>query len=88
MIIYCLSIVVKDTETKIMIPFFSYFVLYLQLFPDFDYPAMKRNYQMYESIDKFINDCYDRRTAPETDPMFHKGEQQQQYNSFIPSLDD
>lgn len=26
---------------------------------------MLRNAQMYESIDKFLNDCYDRREMPE-----------------------
>lgn len=46
----------------------------LQLFPDATYEDMMRNAQMYESIDKFLNACFDRRQMPELDTTLHKGD--------------
>lgn len=45
-----------------------------QLYPDANYQSMLRNAQMYESIDKFLNGCYDGREMPEQDNTLHKGE--------------
>lgn len=45
----------------------------LQLFPDADYETMQRSPHMYESIDKFLNTCFDRREMPERDLTLHKG---------------
>nr|CAH0102070.1 unnamed protein product [Daphnia galeata] len=43
-----------------------------QLYPDANYQMMLRNAQMYESIDKFLNGCYDGREMPELDNTLHK----------------
>jgi hypothetical protein len=45
-----------------------------QLYPDADYKTLQHTRQMYESVDKFINDCFDRRILPEIDMTLHKGE--------------
>jgi hypothetical protein len=45
-----------------------------QLYPDADYKTLQQTRQMYESVDKFINDCFDRRILPEIDMTLHKGE--------------
>ncbi|XP_046645659.1 prolyl endopeptidase FAP-like isoform X1 [Daphnia pulicaria] len=45
-----------------------------QLYPDANYQMMLRNAQMYESIDIFLNGCYDGREMPELDNTLHKGD--------------
>lgn len=44
-----------------------------QIYPDATFEDMARDPQMYESIDKFLNACYDRRVMPELDNTLHKG---------------
>lgn len=45
-----------------------------QLYPDSSYASMKKSAQMYESIERFLNVCFERKEVPEQEMTLHKGD--------------